>query len=318
MTEQPLVSIIIPTYNRAELIGETLDSILAQTYQNWECIVVDDGSTDHTSDVLDHYTKKDSRISYHHRPKQYNPGGNGARNYGFDISKGEYINWFDSDDVMLENFILEKINSIENNDFIICSHNTIDNKLNLIKQYEIILEKNILYDYLEWHDNFNVLTPSILFKKSFLGQNKFRFNETILRGQEAEFLLNIFSKKYNDLHFKIINKPLFLYRQHLNSKTSKDNFTAKKYNYSLLYVNVLKCKLVKQFQYNDLRLSTFQRLEKLMIKFQQQNDFKNTWILCKEILSFKTIKSTLISICVLLMFFAKKTPKIITNHLTNL
>ncbi|WP_445734533.1 glycosyltransferase family 2 protein [Mariniflexile sp.] len=64
---QPLVSIIIPTYNRAHLIGETLDSVLAQTHQNWECIVVDDGSTDNTDTVLKTYCQKDSRFQYHHR-----------------------------------------------------------------------------------------------------------------------------------------------------------------------------------------------------------------------------------------------------------
>ena len=59
----PLVSIIIPTYNRAHLISETLDSILAQTYINWECIIVDDGSTDATGKVINEYIKRDNTIS---------------------------------------------------------------------------------------------------------------------------------------------------------------------------------------------------------------------------------------------------------------
>ena len=63
----PLVSIIIPTYNRAHLIGETLDSVLAQTYQNWECIIVDDGSSDNTDEVIGAYVEKDSRFKYYHR-----------------------------------------------------------------------------------------------------------------------------------------------------------------------------------------------------------------------------------------------------------
>lgn len=97
----PLVSIIIPTLNRAHLIGETLESVLAQTYQHWECIVVDDGSTDGTDKVLAHYMAKDPRFQYHHRPKDRLAGGNAARNYGLEVSKGEYIQWFDSDDLML-------------------------------------------------------------------------------------------------------------------------------------------------------------------------------------------------------------------------
>lgn len=95
-----LVSIIIPTYNRAHLLGETLNSVMAQTYRNWECIVVDDGSTDHTNELLEFYNKKDSRIQYHHRPKSYPKGANPFRNYGFKLSHGEYVQWFDSDDII--------------------------------------------------------------------------------------------------------------------------------------------------------------------------------------------------------------------------
>lgn len=96
---QPLVTIIVPTYNRAHIIGETLDSVLAQTYQNWECIVVDDGSTDGTAILMKGYIENDDRFQYHHRPKERLPGGNEARNYGFEVSRGAYINWLDSDDL---------------------------------------------------------------------------------------------------------------------------------------------------------------------------------------------------------------------------
>lgn len=112
MTNTPLVSIIIPTYNRAHLIGETLDSVLAQTYTNWECIVVDDGSTDGTDKVLAAYCEKDTRFKYIHRPDSHQPGGNGARNYGFELSKGEYINWLDSDDIFEPNKIASQLELI--------------------------------------------------------------------------------------------------------------------------------------------------------------------------------------------------------------
>ncbi|MGC1633104.1 MAG: glycosyltransferase family 2 protein, partial [Gelidibacter sp.] len=87
MQDQPLVSIIIPTLNREHLIGKTLDSILDQTYLNWECIVVDDGSLDATETLIHRYIHKDSRFQYHKRPDIHLPGGNGARNYGFEMSK---------------------------------------------------------------------------------------------------------------------------------------------------------------------------------------------------------------------------------------
>ena len=108
-TNTPLVSIIIPTYNRADLIKETLGSVQNQIYQNWECIVVDDGSEDDTEKILDKYINNDARIKYVKRPNNYLSGGNGARNYGFDLSEGEFVQWFDSDDIMNADFISSKI-----------------------------------------------------------------------------------------------------------------------------------------------------------------------------------------------------------------
>lgn len=113
---QELVSIIIPTYNRAHLIGQTLDSVLAQTYEHWECIVVDDGSSDYTDELLAFYCEKDSRIKYHHRPADRIKGANACRNHGFELSKGEYIQWFDSDDLMVEDHLIEKLNAIVDRD----------------------------------------------------------------------------------------------------------------------------------------------------------------------------------------------------------
>jgi glycosyltransferase involved in cell wall biosynthesis len=109
MSDQPLVSIIIPTYNRAHLIGVTLHSVVSQTYLNWECIIVDDGSSDNTDEVVGEYVKKDSRFKYYHRPEEHLLGGNGARNYGFKMSKGEYVNWLDSDDLFSENKIDDQV-----------------------------------------------------------------------------------------------------------------------------------------------------------------------------------------------------------------
>jgi len=97
---QPLVSIIIPTYNRANLIGETLESVLAQTYTNWECIIVDDGSTDNTDEVVVEYVKKDSRFQYYHRSKDIKKGASSCRNIGFELSLGEYIQYLDADDLI--------------------------------------------------------------------------------------------------------------------------------------------------------------------------------------------------------------------------
>ncbi|MEZ4975540.1 MAG: glycosyltransferase family 2 protein [Flavobacteriaceae bacterium] len=115
--QSPLVSIIIPTFNRVHLIGETLDSVLAQTYTNWECIVVDDGSSDGTEILVRDYQSKDSRIQYYKRPFHRPKGANACRNYGFELSQGAYINWLDSDDLISKHKLelqIKKIKEIKN------------------------------------------------------------------------------------------------------------------------------------------------------------------------------------------------------------
>ncbi|SFN33110.1 glycosyltransferase family 2 protein [Salegentibacter flavus] len=113
---KPLVSIIIPTYNRAHYIGETLESIIAQKYPNWECLVIDDSSTDYTEELMEFYCERDKRFRYHDRPKDTPKGANACRNYGFQLSKGQYVNWFDSDDLMSPYFIQKKVSFLREND----------------------------------------------------------------------------------------------------------------------------------------------------------------------------------------------------------
>lgn len=219
MPKQPLVSIIIPTYNRAHLIGETLDSVLAQTYQNWECIVVDDGSTDDTDKVMAQYCEKDSRFQYHHRPKDRLPGGNAARNYGFEVSRGEYINWFDSDDMMLPEFLNFKQKAFSDEIyFVICSGYSVNENLKNRVEMDFNLDTFLFKDYVLW--KFKIVTNNILFRKSFLLGTEL-FHPRITRGQEAEFFARIFFKLAKEKYF-ILNKPLFLYRQHKETKTTKN------------------------------------------------------------------------------------------------
>lgn len=103
------VSVIIPTYNRGHLIAQTLDSVVQQTYQSWECIVVDDGSTDDTETVVQSYAAKDDRFKFYHRPHQHQPGGNGARNFGVTQSNGDLLVFLDSDDLLAEASLKDRV-----------------------------------------------------------------------------------------------------------------------------------------------------------------------------------------------------------------
>lgn len=219
MKEQPLVSIIIPTYNRAHLIGETLDSVIDQTYQDWECIVVDDGSTDHTDELMKTYCEKDPRIRFHHRPTEHLSGGNGARNYGFKMSKGRFIKWFDSDDLMDIELIQSQLDILKLNDrkISLCLFTRYDSSLRTIEvenssfpsianAYQSFLKQELLANL-----------PTLLFDRSIV--NKFRFNEKILKSQEYDFIQRIF-KIYNK-EVCLLKKNLVKVRRHQESITSE-------------------------------------------------------------------------------------------------
>ena len=215
----PLVSIIIPTLNRAHLIGETLDSVLAQTYQNWECIVVDDGSTDNTAELMTDYIAKDSRFQYHRRPKDRLPGGNAARNYGFEVSNGEYINWFDSDDLMMPNFLKFKMRHFSRQvDVLITSGYEWNPGFNEKDLISIAIENNLFTDYVLWR--LKIFTPSVLFAKSFL-EDKALFREDLLRGQETEFFCRMFVN-IKEKQFLLYDEPLFFYRKHHQTKSEQN------------------------------------------------------------------------------------------------
>lgn len=100
-----MISIIIPMYNRESLVGETLDSIKDQTYTDWECIVVDDGSTDNSVQVVKEYAEKDSRFRIMQRPGDRVKGPSACRNIGYEHSIGEYVYFFDSDDILSPEFL---------------------------------------------------------------------------------------------------------------------------------------------------------------------------------------------------------------------
>lgn len=107
---EPLVSIIIPAYNCEKYIAETLGSVLAQTYSNWECVIIDDGSTDNTPSIIKEYIHKYSRISYHY---QENQGPSVARNNAILHSSGEFILPLDADDLIASTYLEKAINHFQ-------------------------------------------------------------------------------------------------------------------------------------------------------------------------------------------------------------
>ena len=112
MKKLPLVSIIMPTHNRSLFLLEAVDSVLSQSYTNWELIIIADACTDNTNKLIKPYLQ-DKRISF--KETNENLGGAGARNLGLDIAMGEYISFLDDDDVWHQKKIETQLNFLRNN-----------------------------------------------------------------------------------------------------------------------------------------------------------------------------------------------------------
>lgn len=289
--EQPLVSIIIPTYNRAHLIEETLNSVLAQTYPYWECIVVDDGSTDHTSQVLQQYIDKDPRFQYYQRPKDRPKGANACRNYGFEKSIGAYVNWFDDDDLMNENFLKKAfliIKSKNTTNFFISDYKMFKNSIDNIifeKRNEVNL---ILEDYISGKINFG--TPCVIIKRDLIAET--RFDVKLFRAQELDFFFKILTK--TDVVYSHLKEVSLLIRRHDKSITSNFLKLNKKYiesellvrkkiiNYSLLQIkntevnkNIIKIYLLTYYKVL-LNFPIFYSVKKILFfkkYFKQKSQF---------------------------------------------
>lgn len=115
MTKQPLVSIIMPAYNAAKFIGESIDSIQGQNYSNWELLITDDYSTDKTRSIIKEYTKKDKRIKLFELAQ--NSGAAAARNNSMDKAKGRFLAFLDADDLWDSKKLKQQINFMLSNNF---------------------------------------------------------------------------------------------------------------------------------------------------------------------------------------------------------
>ncbi|RNC86879.1 MAG: glycosyltransferase family 2 protein [Winogradskyella sp.] len=239
---QPLVSIIIPSYNRADLIGETLNSIKAQTITNWECIVVDDGSTDNTHEVMVGFCENDNRIQFVQRPQDKPKGANACRNYGLEICKGQYVNWLDSDDMYHPEKLQKQISSIQDNEmpFSVCKsyvfNTSIDESESLLLKSQKIKTQDSFNDFISKHIIIPIQAP--IFKKQFLIDNDFYFDESLQAGQEWELFARILHKETN---YSDLNEPLDYIRNHDNNISN--NISNEKYWHYYLARNMLENKL---------------------------------------------------------------------------
>jgi glycosyltransferase involved in cell wall biosynthesis len=220
--QQPLVSIIIPTYNRAKMIVKTLDSVFAQTYQNFEVIVVDDGSTDDTIQSLNEYKQSITRNDIVFKIlTQENAGAPAARNHGLKNASGEYVVFFDSDDIMLLNRIKVQMGIMVKENSDCCACGFIINNDQIEYQPNLIKGKNALYSFIS-----NILsgsTQSWIFKKNLILQIG-GYDESLSCRQDFDIVFRVL---LTNPRVSITNQVLSVFIDHDDEKrimkTIKDN-----------------------------------------------------------------------------------------------
>lgn len=218
MDARPLISVIIPMYNSKDYIEETLQSVLDQTYRNFEIIVIDDGSTDGSGDIVKKMQDKHKNIYYIY---QCNSGVSTARNVGLKFAKGEYIAFLDSDDLWLREKLEKQIKRLLDTGYDACYCGTIDyfeDRNIYIKEKISFYNGKVLIPFLK--DKFWGQTGTWIVKKRLILDNKILFNETCNWGEDFEFFFKVMALG----NVTCVEDYLFIYRRRSNS-LSKFSFS---------------------------------------------------------------------------------------------
>jgi glycosyltransferase involved in cell wall biosynthesis len=218
-----LVSIITPSYNSSKFISQTIESVLAQTYQDWEMIIVDDASPDNSNKIIEKYIQKDTRIKLIKLKKNSGPAV--ARNTAIEEASGRFIAFLDADDLWLPEKLEKQINFMERNNYFLTysSYNLIsENNKNLNKT--IIAPKKINYHMLLKSNKIGCLTA--IYNAEELGKI---YMPLINKRQDYGLWLKILKKI--DYAYGI-EEVLATYRI-LNNSISSNKINLLKYNYRL-------------------------------------------------------------------------------------
>jgi glycosyltransferase involved in cell wall biosynthesis len=269
----PTVTIIMATYNRAHFILETLSSIVNQTFIDWECLIIDDGGADNTKEIITSILQQDIRFQYLKRPDTYNKGLPGCRNCGLDLAKGEYVIFFDDDDIVhpqnLELCVLE----LNDANISFCRY---------IR--EVFFEDfNYVFDYSKKYNSFYIdindmekmlknelpfNSCAIMWKAECFENNQ--FTESLMYAEEWELYARIISSGYRGIS---IDKCLFFGRKHPESNTGeyiRNNPIRRASNATAILLVIQNLKRKKLLTYSLKRYFVI-----LSIRFQEYKLFEN-------------------------------------------
>ena len=223
---KPLVSVIIPTYNGAERISKTLNSIIEQDYENIEIIVVDDVSTDNTAEVVKNILEKSGR-KFQLIKRTVNGHQSASRNTGFNASNGKYVIFVDHDDLTEKNYVSSLLNEAEDKkaDLVFCGFKQFYEDKNTYEYYyPVVPEKKISSskDYIKaWAKRkmFICCVWCCIFRRDFIEKEKIKFPEDCYISEDREFVLKAFAASSCTSFLK---KLLYTYITHANQQSIAD------------------------------------------------------------------------------------------------
>lgn len=220
MITNSLVSIIMPAYNASAYIAEAIQSVLNQTWTNWELIIVDDGSTDDTLQIAQSFARKDSRIQVYH---QHNQGGCAARNEALKHITGNYVQYLDADDMLDKDKLAKQLEYATNDDILqygTCVRLSYNGNLlkssmaGLYKDFSPAIEAQIAI----WQNHFNSFQYSSYLIPRAISDMVGEWNVQLKRSQDSEYMARGLA-----LAKKLVYVPdaIFYYRQVENSVSAK-------------------------------------------------------------------------------------------------
>lgn len=209
----PFISIIVPVYNVEKYLSKSIDSILVQTYRNFELILVDDGSTDKSSDICNFYVDKDIRVKYIHKE---NGGVSSARNIGIENAQGDYIVFIDSDDWIDDSFLNKLIPFLQGKDMLFYGARVCDSKgqlLNVMKLKNLDSISSPYKDILNYLLGTEVFghTWMMLISRKFIFLNNIRFYEDVSIHEDFIFACECLLKTH---HIAIRDDTPYIYVQY--------------------------------------------------------------------------------------------------------
>lgn len=284
-----LISIIVPCYNQAVYLDEALQSVFDQTYQNWECIIVNDGSQDNTEIIAQKWLERDSRFIY---LCQENGGLSSARNLGLENAKGDFIQFLDSDDVLdfrklelsigiLKLDIIDSSNIVVSN-FRIFSKNIENSKEPFCKlELDLINFENVLYS---WDQGINIPIHCGLFQRNLF--ISFRFPEQLKAKEDWIMWLTLLKSHVNLVY---LNDFLVFYRKHANSMTKEYICMEENYIKAIIFLE----KIIPQDSYKNYLIYAIRKKSEQLIKTKNTiENYRNSmgYKLLEKIKSFFLFK----------------------------